>query len=201
MINKNFKLFFFIEKLNELNLDYVKKIGAILILRNPEKIDLEDLKKFNKKCISKKITLFIQNSVKILFFLKTNNFYISAYNKSQFKQLRKINRKIRIIGSAHNIPEIREKISQGCEYIVLSRIFKTSNKFKKGFLGTTKFNLLTRNFSKKFVALGGINEKNFRLLGLLDIQGCAMSGDKKKAGKYMPAFLKNNFLNYLKRNS
>ena len=193
MIKNNFKLFFFIEKLNELNLDYVKKIGAILILRNPEKLNLLDLKKFNKRCISKKITLFIQNSVKILILLKTNNFYISGYNKSQFKQLRILNRKIKIIGSAHNVTEIHEKLNQGCEYIVLSRIFKTSYKFKKGFLGTTKFNLLTRNFSQKFVALGGINEKNFKLLNLLDIQGCAMSGDKKKAGKYMPAFLKNNF--------
>jgi len=190
MIKKNFKLFFFIEKLNELNLDYVKKIGAILILRNPEKVDLEDLKKFNKRCIGKKITLFVQNSVKILFLLRTNNFYISAYNKNQFKQLRKINRKVKIIGSAHNIPEIYEKLMQGCDYIILSRIFKTSNKLKKGCLGTTKFNLLTQNFSHKFVALGGINEKNFRLLSLLDIYGCAMSGDKKKAGKYMPAFLK-----------
>lgn len=193
MIKKNFKLFFFIEKLNELNLDYVKKIGAILILRNPEKVDLEDLKKFNKRCIGKKITLFVQNSVKILFLLRTNNFYISAYNKNQFKQLRKINRKVKIIGSAHNIPEIYEKLMQGCDYIILSRIFKTSNKFKKGFLGTTKFNLLTKNFSNKFVALGGINEKNFRLLSLLNVHGCAVSGDKKKAGKYMPAFLKNNF--------
>ena len=190
MIKKNFKLFFFIEKLKELNLDYVKKIGAILILRNPEKVDLVDLKKFDKRCINKKITLFVQNSVKILFLLKTNNFYISANNKSQFKQLRKINRKVKIIGSAHSIPEIHEKLTQGCEYIVLSRIFKTSNKFKKGFKGTTRFNLLTRNFSQKFIALGGINEKNFRLLNLLNIHGCAMSGDKKKAGKYMPAFFK-----------
>ena len=193
MIKKNFKLFFFIEKLNELNLDYVKKIGAILILKNPEKVNLVDLKKFDKRCINKKITLFIQNNVKILFLLKTNNFYISAYNKSQFYQLRKINHKIKIIGSAHNVPEIREKLTQGCEYIVLSRIFKTSNKFKKGFLGTIKFNLLTRNFSQKFIALGGINEKNFKLLNQLDIHGCAMYGDKKKAGNYMPAFLKNNF--------
>ena len=193
MIKKNFKLFFFIEKLNELNLDYAKKIGAILILRNPEKINLEDLKRFIKRCIYKKINLFIQNRVKILFLLKTNNFYISAYNKSRFKQLRKINRKVKIIGSAHNIPEIREKLAQGCEYIVLSRIFKTSNKFKKGFLGTTKFNLVTRNFSQKIIALGGINEKRFKLLRMLNISGCVMLKDKKKAGKYMPAFLKNNF--------
>ena len=190
MVKKNFKLFFFIEKLNELNLDYVKKIGAILILRNPEKVKTEDLKKFNKRCIGKRITLFIQNSIKILFLLKTNNFYISAYNKNQFKQLRKINRKIKIIGSAHNIPEIHQKLDQGCEYILLSRIFETSNKFKKGFLGTTKFNLLTRNLSKKIIALGGINQKNFKLLNLLSIEGCAMSEDKKKAGKYMPAFFK-----------
>ena len=128
-----------------------------------------------------------------MFLLKTNNFYISAYNRNQFKQLRRINRKVKIIGSAHNIPEIRVKMSQGCEYIILSRIFKTSSKFKKGFLGTTKFNLLSRNFSQKFIALGGINEKNFKLLSMLDIHGCGMYGDKKKAGKYMPAFLKNNF--------
>ena len=132
MIKKNFKLFFFIEKLKELNLDYVKKIGAILILRNPEKVDLVDLKKFDKRCINKKITLFVQNSVKILFLLKTNNFYISANNKSQFKQLRKINRKIKIIGSAHSIPEIHEKLTQGCEYIVLSRIFKHLISSRKG---------------------------------------------------------------------
>ncbi len=161
-----------------------------MILRNPKKFDLDDLKKFSNKCSKRNISLYIPNDIKTLFFLRSNKFYISAYNKKQFKHLKKINPKIQIIGSAHNVAEINEKIQQGCDYIVLSRIFETSNKFKKGNLGTIKFNLLTRNFSKKFIALGGINEKNFKKINILNIHGCALLKDKKKAGKYMPAFLK-----------
>ena len=33
----------------------------------------------------RKINLFIANNIKILFFLKTNKFYISAYNKKQYQ--------------------------------------------------------------------------------------------------------------------
>ncbi len=190
---KKFYLYFITEKLKELNLDYVKKIGAILILRNPKKFKRNDLKKFNNKCTKRNIGLFIPNDVKTLFFLRSSKFYISAHNKKQFKHLKKINPNIEIIGSAHNMSEINEKIHQGCDHIVLSRIFETSNKHKEGHLGTMKFNLLTRNFSKKFIALGGLNEKNFRKTNILNIHGCAFLKDKKKAGKYMPAFLKNNF--------
>ena len=193
MFKKNPKLFFFTEKLNELNLDYVKKIGAILILRNIEKFKIKDLKEFSKSCSKRRISLFIPNNLKILFMLKTNNFYISAHNKKQFGHLKKINPKISIIGSAHDVSEINEKKAQGCEYIVLSRIFQTTSKFKRGHLGTIRFNLLTRTHSKKFIALGGINQRNFKSLKNLNIHGLAMLKDKKKAGKYMPAFLKNNF--------
>ena len=187
---KKFYLYFITEKLRELNLDYVKKIGAILILKNPKDFRKNDLKKFSKRCNKRNISLFISNDVKTLFFLRSNKFYISAHNKKQFKHLKKINPKIEIIGSAHNIGEINEKIQQGCNHIVLSRIFETSNKYKKGHLGTLKFNLLTRNFSKKFVALGGINEKNFKKINILNVYGCALLKDKKKAGKYIPAFFK-----------
>ena len=118
---------------------------------------------------------------------------MSAYNKRPLKHLKKIKPNIKILGSAHNFLEIKKKIDQGCDYIVLSRIFETSNKNKKGHLGTLKFNLITRKFAKKFIALGGINERRFKLLKILNIFGCVMLKDKKKAGKYLPAFLKNNF--------
>ena len=123
---------------------------------------------------------------------KSKKFYISAKNKKQFKHLKNINRNIQVIGSAHNTYEIFEKIKQGCDYIVLSRIFETSSEHKKGHLGPTKFNILTRKFSKKFIALGGINQKNFKYIKILNVNGCAMLKDKKKAGKYMPAFFKSN---------
>ena len=187
---KKFHLYFITEKLDELNLDYVKKTGAILILRNPNKFNRNDLEKFNNKCTKRNINLFIPNDIKTLFFLRSNKFYISAYNKKSFKHLKRINSNIEIIGSAHNYAEINEKIRQGCDYIVLSRIFETSSKYKKGHLGTIKFNLITKNFSKKFIALGGLNENNFKKTGMLNVHGCAFLKDKKKAGKYMPAFLK-----------
>lgn len=193
MINKKFNIFFITEKLNELNLDYVKKTGAILILRNADKHKTSELKKFYKKCKRNNIGLFISNNIKTLFFLNSDKFYISAYNKKPFKHLKKSNPNIKIIGSAHNVYEIKQKIDQGCDFIVLSRIFETSDKNKKGHLGTLKFNLLTRKFPNKFLALGGINEKTFGLLRILNIYGCAILKDKKKAGKYMPAFLKNSF--------
>ena len=190
MIKKKNYLYFLINKLNEINLDYVKKTGAILVLRNPEKIELRDLKKFNRKCLQRKINLYIANSVKILFLLNTNRFYISSYNKKKFWHLKYINPKINIIGSAHNTSEIFEKINQGCTQIVLSRLFQTNYKYKKGFLGKIKFNLISRNFSSKLIALGGIKKKNFSHIKNLNISGVAMSSDKKKAGTYVPAFFK-----------
>ena len=82
---------------------------------------------------------------------------------------------------------------QGCSQIFLSRIFKTNYKFKESFLGNLKFNLLTKNFKGKYIALGGINQKNFNQIKSLNIIGCAMSSDKKKAGKYIPAFFKKTY--------
>ena len=183
-------MYFLINKLDEINLDYVKKIGAILILRNPEKYTINNLIEFKIKCSQRKIDLYIANNVKILFILQSNKFYISAYNKRQFWHLRYINSKINIIGSAHNILEINQKIKQGCNQILLSRLFKTKYKNKKEFLGKIKFNLLSRNFQVNFIALGGIKEKNFSHIKDLNVSGVALLSDKKKAGTYVPAFFK-----------
>ena len=187
------KIYFFIDKIDEINLDQVKKTGAILILRRPKNISYKNLKKFAVNCKNKRIDLFVANSVKYLSLLKTNGFYISAWNKKYYKSLRKFNSNIEIVGSAHNIMEINEKINQGCSQIFLSRIFETKYRLKKGFLGVIKFNLITRMFRTNFIALGGINIKNFNQIKNLNIIGLAMSSDKKKAGKYIPAFFKKTY--------
>tara|TARA_Y100001960_G_scaffold161193_1_gene169502 strand:- start:178 stop:471 length:294 start_codon:yes stop_codon:yes gene_type:complete len=97
MTKKKNYLYFLINKLNEINLDYVKKTGAILVLRNPEKLNLKDLKKIKEGCRQRRIGLYIANNIKILFLLKTNKFYISAHNKKRFQHLKYINPKIDII--------------------------------------------------------------------------------------------------------
>ena len=178
MVSK--KIYFFIDKINEINLDQVKKTGAILILRKSKDISHKSLRKFASNCKSKRIDLFVANCLKLLFLLKTNRFYISAWNKKYYKHLKSFNNNMKIIGSAHNAGEIHEKIKQGCSQIVLSRIFKTKYKNKKTFLGKVKFNLLTRYFKLGFIALGGINSYNFNQTKNLNIVACAMSSDKKK---------------------
>ena len=191
MVSK--KIYFFIDKINEINLDQVKKTGAILILRQSKNISYKSLKKFASNCKNRRIDLFVANSFKLLTLLKTNRFYISAWNKKHYRNLRKVNSNIEMVGSAHNVKEIKEKIDQGCSQIFLSRIFETKYRFKKGFLGVTKFNLLTRRFRTNFIALGGINLKNFNQIKNLNIMGLAMSSDKKKAGNYLPAFFKKTY--------
>ena len=122
------KIYFFISRTNEINLDYVKKTGAILILRNLKETNIKKLKRFARNCKRNKITFFVANNLKLLFLLKTNNLYISAWNKQYYKHIQNFNNNIKIIGSAHNTNEIREKIRQGCSQIFISRIFKTNYK-------------------------------------------------------------------------
>ena len=64
-------IYFLIESPKDVNLDYVKNTGAILILRKPENSSLNSLKKFHKNCLSKNIDLYVANNVKILFKLKS----------------------------------------------------------------------------------------------------------------------------------
>ena len=76
-----------------------------------------------------------------------------------------------VLGSAHNIREIQIKKNQKIDIIFMSPLYK-SNKNKE-YLGITKVNLIRKNFEEKFVALGGINNKNKSMLKLLNITGYA----------------------------
>ena len=69
-----------------------------------------------------------------------------------------------IIGSAHNLKEIRSKESQNVEKIFVSSLFKKN----KNFLGIYKFKLLRNLTKKNIVALGGISKKNLKKLKILN---------------------------------
>ena len=74
-----------------------------------------------------------------------------------------------ILGSAHNVYEIKIKQEQGVEVLFLSPLFKTKN-YKQG-LNVVKFNILSSFFNKKIIALGGINEKNINKLKITNAHG------------------------------
>ena len=72
-------------------------------------------------------------------------------------------KKFRIIGSAHNIKEIKIKETQLVNKIFLSSLFKKN----KNYLGINKFKLIANLTKKKVVALGGVSKKNINKLKLL----------------------------------
>ena len=83
-----------------------------------------------------------------------------------------------LLGSAHNVSEIRIKQKQKVNKIFLSSIFKKN----KNYLGVNKFKNIVTNLNFNFVALGGINETNFKKLKLANIKEFAgIQFFKKKA--------------------
>jgi len=74
-----------------------------------------------------------------------------------------------IIGSAHNLKEIKVKELQKVQSIFISSLFKKN----KNYLGLNRFKNLQKLTSKKVVALGGISKKNINKISLLNISSIA----------------------------
>ena len=90
-----------------------------------------------------------------------------------YYQKRKINKKQILSISAHGIIDKRRIINSKADLIFLSPIFRTSSHPNSRPLGTIKFGLIARQFSKPVIALGGINKNNIKKLKNLPIEGVA----------------------------
>ena len=152
--------------INEYNLTELSKLSnnINLIYRNYDKQnDINTILKLRDFCKKTKRKLFISNNIKLALNLKLNGVYIPSFNKKiNYNYIYNKPKKFNIIGSAHNLKEILIKEKQGCEEIFISSIFQ--NQKSKNFLGIIKFNLLANKTKLKIIALGGINEKNYKKL-------------------------------------
>ena len=166
-----------------------------VIYRNSKgKNKQKELIKIANMCKRKKMQLFVSNDIKLTLKVKANGLYIPAFSKKKFHNLE--NKRLKILGSAHNTKQIYEKISQKCNAIFLSPVFYM-RKYKK-FLNIYKFNLLSNINKIDFMALGGINDNNIRRLKLLNISGFGgIRMFKKKPAYKRPVFLKNKFSFYI----
>ena len=122
-------------------------------------------------CQKKRISFFLSNNIKLAIKLDLDGAYIPAFNTSFSHNSYSFKKKFKLIGSAHNLEEIRIKEKQNVSSIFLSSIFKNS-KYKK-FLGIYKFLKLMKLTKKDIVCLGGINEKNIKQVKLIDINNIA----------------------------
>ena len=111
----------------------------------------------------------MSNNVKLALKLNLDGVYLPSFNKSLKHLNYQIKKDFLIIGSAHNLLEIRIKEKQKISHIFISSIFKK----EKNYLGFYKFNNLSKMTKKKVIALGGINNNNVKKINMLNISGFA----------------------------
>ena len=175
----NLKLYYFI---NEFNKNEIEKLSTkiSLIYRNYDnKNDFSELKKLVFYCKNNRRKVYISNNLKIAIKYNFDGLYIPSFNKKLgFRNIVKSN--FEIIGSAHNVVELKIKEKQGCSTIFLSPIFQ--NDKKKKFLDTVKTNLLRNLTNKRIVLLGGINFKTLKRSKMCMPSGIAAISWIKKNG-------------------
>ena len=159
------KKYYFISKFDA-NIINKQDKGTVLIYRNysVKILDHELILKIKKYCKKKSIKFYLSNNIKLAIKLDLDGAYIPAFNKSLKHLSYSYKKKFKIIGSAHNIKEIREKEIQNVKKIFLSSLFKKN----KNYLGINKFKLLSKLTNRKIVMLGGISKKNVKRLNLLE---------------------------------
>lgn len=177
------KIFCFISKYQE---NYIKRLqkNIAIIYRNYNKnINKREIIKIKNLCKKTNKKFFLSNNIKIAINLDLDGVYIPSFNKEFRTNYFIKKKKFKILGSAHNIKEIRLKELQKVSCIFLSPLFitKKSNKF----LGIYKFNNLTKFTNRKIICLGGIKKNNLNKIRLLNIYGFSSISLFKQNIKYI----------------
>ena len=126
--------------------------------------DIELILKIKKYCKKKRIKFLLANNIKLAIKLDLDGAYIPSFDKSMLHLAFSLKKKFNIIGSAHNVKEIRTKEIQNVDKIFISSLFKKN----KNYLGINKFKIISNNTKKRVVALGGVSKNNLKKLKLLN---------------------------------
>jgi len=140
-------------------------IGGVKIIqyRNKKSKDKDYLKEAIaiKKICKKYHALFIVNDrVDIALAVNADGIHLGK-DDMDIKTARGILGNSKIIGkSANNAIDISDAIKNGCDYIGIGPVFKTSTKKDKEPLGLEKIKKLTRDIKIPWFAIGGIKKKD-----------------------------------------
>jgi len=170
MHNSSLEKYYFI---NSLDTNVIKKLQkhTTLIYRNYNEDRLDEIKILKLKSICKKnqIRFVLSNQFKLSIKLNLDGAYIPSFN-NEYKHLSyNLPKDFVLIGSAHNLKEIRTKELQKVDRLVISSLFKKN----KNFLGINKFKNLSKLTLKKIITLGGVSKRNINKLKLLKCIGFA----------------------------
>ena len=165
--------YYFINKFDTNNIDKQDKQTTIIYRNYSSKpTDQSLILQIKRYCKKKSINFYLSNNIRLAIKLDLDGAYIPAFNKSLKHLSYSYKKNFKIIGSAHNLKEIRIKENQKVNQIFISSLFK----LKKNYLGFYKFINLSKLSKSKVVALGGISKKNLKRLSLLKISGYAGIG-------------------------
>ena len=157
-------MYYFISEINYSRLKNLDK-NISLIWRNKNKeTPIENLIKLRSFCNKNNRRLYINNNIKLANKIKADGLYISSYNSDLMLKSKRLKKKFKILGSAHNLKEIKIKELQNVSEIFLSPLFKEKTNKR---LDIYKYFNLRKITKMKDISLGGINEKNIKKLKLI----------------------------------
>ena len=161
------KKYYFINKFDTNNIERLDKQTTV-IYRNysSKKHDENLIIKIKSYCRKKSIRFYLSNNIKLALKLDLDGAYIPSFNNDVKHLAYSLKKRFEIIGSAHNLREIKVKEIQKVQKIFLSSLFKKN----KNYLGVYKFKTLSKLTNKNIVALGGISSSNEKILKNLKIK-------------------------------
>ena len=169
MHNKFLNKYYFINKFDQSHLDNQDKETIIIYRNYAQKHDKKLILRLKNYCKKKGNKFLLSNNVKLAINLDLDGAYIPSFNKDKKHLFYSFKKNFILLGSAHNVYEMRTKEIQNIKLIFLSSIFKKN----KNYLGIYKFKLFSLLSKKKIIALGGISTANIKKLNLVNCSGFA----------------------------
>ena len=169
MHNKILNKYYFIKKFDQSHIDKQDKKTTIIYRNYNQKIDKKLIIKLRNYCKKKGNKFLLSNNIKLAFNLDLDGAYIPSFNNNFDHLSYSFKKNFILIGSAHNIYELKTKELQKVQVIFLSSIFKKN----KNYLGFNKFKSLSFLSNKPVIALGGISHENLKKLNLINCSGFA----------------------------
>jgi len=162
--------FYFISKFEKSLINKLDRNINIIYRNYEKKYKKSEILQIKKICRLQRRKFYLANDIKLAKNLNLDGVYIPSFNKSPIPiDLKK--KSFTILGSAHNLNEIIQKKKQNVDLFFISPLFKV--KKRNYFLGIAKYNVLSSHLNIKSIALGGINNKNFKKLAMINCYGFA----------------------------
>ena len=166
----NLKKYYFINEFNYTHLINLNK-NISFIWRNKDKeTSINTLIKLRNFCKKNQRSFYISNNIKLAEKIKADGVYISSTNRNLNLRINSFKKRFKILGSAHNIKEIKIKEQQSIEEIFLSPLFKKKTNEQLSIYKYLKLRGITK---MKDISLGGINNKNIKKLNMIKPFGFA----------------------------